>query len=97
SFPTTFASNVGVSHIGVDINRLTDFKRHRIVEFGMQHYSTLQNVSIFFPGMADEIPKFLKAFDSQPRQHRHHAFSARVRPELMVVVIARLSAPGIRE
>ena len=47
--------------------------------------------------MADEIPKFLKAFDAQPRQNRNHAFSAQFRTEIMVVVIARLYPHRIRE
>src|SRR5438045_6425211 len=63
----------------------------------MQHYPTLQHISILFPGMADVVPKFLNSFDSQPRQHRNHAFSAQFRTEIMVIVIARLYPHRIRE
>ena len=34
-FPAAVTHDIGVSHVGVDVDRFTDFERQRIIEFGM--------------------------------------------------------------
>ena len=53
-----FGGDIGVAHVGIDVDPFAGSQRHRIIEFGVDDDLPLEDMDIFLARMADEITEF---------------------------------------